>query len=177
MEGLFTSLAIAVACFLVLLPVMLILSEMWSMASPIIYSYNVNATNSTTANKISNFGNSFFYYSGDTIIVLMYFFMILGLFLSALYEGARPETLPIGLLFLIPLILITMPLADLSHAFYTNPGFANVAQYYTSSEYLSDYAPYLTALCTIIYLYLVMTRKNIISGLGFGGGGGNVIGG
>ena len=176
MEGLFTSLAIAVACFLVLLPVFLILSEMWSMASPIIYGYNLNATNSTVANSISNFGNSYFYYSGDTIIVLLYFGMIIGLFLSALYEGARPETLPIGLLFLIPLILVTMPLSDMIHAFYTNPGFANVAIYYQSSEYLADYSPYLTALVTIIYLYLVMTRKNIIAGLSNGGGGSVVSG-
>lgn len=163
-------LLIMVYVFLVLFPTMLLLSSIWSQAQPILTSNTINPyLNSTDANSITQLGNNFFYYSSDSIIVIFYFALVAALFISAIYEQARPETLPLGLLFLIPLILITFPLADLAHYFYTNPGFANVAGFYGSTEYLADNSPTITILVTIIYLVLVITKKQL--GLGNGGSG------
>ena len=167
---------IGVMVFLVLFPTMLILTEMWSMMRPIVTNSTITGNNATVNARITNLGNSFFYYSGDSIIVFMYFALVGALFLSALYEAARPETLPIGLLFMIPLIIVTLPLADLSHWFWSNPGFSNIAVYYQNTEYLSDWSPLITALVTISYLLFVVTKKQVFGG-GSGGGGSNVVSG
>ena len=104
----------------------------------------------------------------------MYFGCVIGIFLSALWEAANPATFPIGLLFLIPLLLISFPLADISHAFYTNTGFNNVAGHFTNTEYLSDNAPWLTALITVAYLLFLASRKGGTPGMPQGG---NIVGG
>jgi len=171
-------LVVGIICFLVLFPVFLIFSEMWSQMRPIVYNQTLKGTNSnyTNANAINRLGDSFFYYSGDTVIVLMYFILIVGVMISALYENAHPETLPIGLLVLIPLIIITIVLADLSHWFYSNSGFANIIAHYPSTIYLSDYAPYLTALFSIAYLVLVISKKHVFNIRG-GGPSSNVVSG
>jgi len=174
------TLEIAVVIFLVGLPIFLIFAEMWSFMSPIVTNQTITGNNASVSAKIQNLGDSFFYYSGDTILVLLYFAMIAGLFISAIYEAARPETLPIGLLFMIPLIIITLPLSDLSHWFYMSSGFSNVAHYYTATEYLADNSPLLTALFTLAYLVFVSTKKQINASLfggSSGGGGGNVVSG
>lgn len=168
-QGVIGPFILAIFCFLVLFPVFLMLASIWSYSSP----YITQGLNATDANQINNLGNAFFFNSTDEIIVLIYFGCILGVFLSALWESANPATFPIGLLFLIPLLLISFPLADISHAFYANPGFANVAGHFTGTEYLSDNAPWLTALVTIVYLLLLATRKQ---GSGVPGGG-NIVGG
>ena len=136
---------------------MLMLSEMWSQMRPFM---NNTVTGSTAATKqIDQLGDSFFYFIPDSFLVILYFGMIMALFISALYEAARPETLPIGLLFIIVLILVTFPLSDMSHAFYTNPGFANVVQYYSATEYLADNSPLLTSLFSLAYIIFVVTKK------------------
>ena len=173
-----SALIIMIYCFLVLFPVLLLLSGIWAQARPIFDNQTITGNNATVANQINRIGDSFFFYSSDSIIVLMYFALIIALFISAIYEQARPETLPIGLLFLIPLILITFPLADLAHYFYTNPGFANVAGYYGSTEYLADNSPLITILITIVYLVFVVTKRQIFGGnSGSGGGGVNIVSG
>jgi hypothetical protein len=160
MKGSITgSLLITVIVFLFLFPTLLMFSELWSYMRPVI---NNNVTGSQHAtNVIRGIGDSFFYFSADSILVILYFALVIALMISALYEAAHPETLPLGLLFLIPLILVTFPLSDIAHAFYTNPGFANVAPYYASTEYLSDNSPALTILFTLAYLVLVITKKQI----------------
>lgn len=161
---------VGIFCFLVLLPIFLMLAQIWSYAQPSV----TKGLNATDANQINNLGNSFFYNSADQIIVFIYFGCIMGIFLSALWESANPATFPIGLLFLIPLLLLSFPLADISHAFYTNPGFANVAGHFTGTEYLSDNAPWLTALVTVAYLLFLATRKQGAPGVPSGG---NIVGG
>jgi len=170
-QGVIGPLIVGVSCFLVLFPVFLMLASIWSATQPVVTA----GLNSTDANQITNLGNSFFYNSTDSIIIFMYFGCVIGLFISCLFENSNPATFPIGLLFLIPLLLISIPLADISHAFYTNPGFSNVAMHFTGTEYLSDNAPWLTALITIAYILFLATRKG-----GASGGlpiGGNIIGG
>lgn len=170
-QGFIGPLILGVFCFLVLFPVFLMLASIWSATQPVV----VAGLNATDANQITNLGNSFFYNSTDQIIIFMYFGCVIGIFISCLFESANPATFPIGLLFLIPLLLISFPLADISHAFYTNPGFANVAPHFTGTEYLSDNAPWLTALITIAYLLFLATKKG---GANNGmPGGGSVIGG
>ena len=176
MKGSMTgALIISVMCFMVALPIFLIFAEMWSYAAGPV----TQGLNATDAAVVTNLGNSFFYHTGDQFITLLYFMLIFALFVSALYEAAHPETLPIGLVFLIPLMLITLPLSDMTHAFYTNPGFANVAPYFTSSEYLSDQAPQITTIVTLIYIIFVVTKKQLLAAVGFGqaGEGGNVVSG
>jgi hypothetical protein len=147
------------------------LASIWATTQPVI----TKGLNATDANQITNLGNSFFFNSADEIIVFIYFGCVIGIFLSALWESANPATFPIGILFLIPLLIISFPLADISHAFYTNSGFANIAGHFTGTEYLSDNAPWLTALITIAYLLFLATRKG--AGAGNPGGGSNVVGG
>ena len=105
---------ILVLCFLLLFPVLLMFTSMWNYARPIIDNQTLAGTNTlglggnqSNANVINRLGDSFFYFSSDSIIVILYFALVIAFFVSALYESARPETLPLGLLFLIPLILIS----------------------------------------------------------------------
>ena len=170
-QGVIGPLVLAIFCFLVLFPVFLMLASIWSYTQP----YVTQGLNATDSNQITNLGNSFFFNSTDEIITFMYFGCVIGIFLSALYEASSPSTFPIGILFLIPLLLISFPLADISHAFYTNPGFANIAGHFTGTEYLSDNSPWLTALITVAYLLFLATRKQGQGGNP--GGGSNVIGG
>lgn len=160
----------AVVCFLVLFPVFLMLASIWSYTQPVV----TQGLNSTDANSITALGNGFYYNSTDSIIIFMYFGCIAAIFISAIFEQSNPASLPIGLLFLIPLIIISFPLANISHAFYTNAGFANVAGHFTGTQYLSDNAPWLTALVTIAYLLFLSTRKSGSSNMPSGG---NIIGG
>lgn len=171
MGGITGPLMVAVLVFTLLLPTMLILAQMWSQASPIITNQINNSTMNSSLktqaiNHITNLGNGFFYYTAPGILVLLYFMLILAVFISALYESAHPETLPIGMLFLIVLIIVTLPLTDLTHYFYTNSGFATVAPYYKSIEYLSDNSPLLTALATFGYLLFISTKKMIFGSPG-----------
>lgn len=164
-----------VVVFLLCFPVWLLMSEMWSYLSPWYSGGNTILTGSVQgSNVITALGNTTFYYIPDSALTLLYFGLIVAVFLGALYEAANPETLPIGLLFLIPLILVTMPLSDFTHWLYNQPGFANVAGYYTSSEYISDWSPLFTTLFTIGYLIFVITKKQTYGTLPSGP---NIIGG
>jgi di/tricarboxylate transporter len=173
------ALEVAIVVFLVLFPLMLIMSEMWSGMRTVVADQNVTGNNATVTTRITNLGDSFFYHMGDTTLVLIYFGLIAALFISAIYENAHPETLPIALLFIIPLILITLPLSDMSHWLYSNAGFANVAPYYQSTIYLSDNSPLITTLCTLAYVVFVITKKqtNVQYSGGSGGAGGSVVSG
>lgn len=144
---------------------------MWFYAAPFFNSNTVGSVQGS--NVIQQLGNTTFYYIPDSALTLLYFVSILGVFLGALYENAKPESLPIGLFFLIVLILVTLPLSDFSHWLYNQPGFAPIAGHYTSSEYISDNSPLFTALFTIAYLIFVITKKttagspggpNVVSG-------------
>lgn len=174
------ALIIGIICFLVLFPVLLLMTSIWAQAKPYLDNQITNSTMNATLqqealNHINGLGDSFYYNSSDAIIAFMYLALIAAFFISAIYENSSAATLPIALLFLIPLILITFPLADLSHYFYTNAGFANIAPYYKTTEYLSDNSPLITILCTVIYLVLLITKKQW--NLNGGGGGASVVSG
>lgn len=157
-----------VVVILLLFPTWLLFSEMWSYLAP--YQTATLVGSQAGSNLINQIGNTFFYYMPDGMLVLMYFGLIMAVFLSAVYENARPETFPIGLLFLIPLILITFPLSDFVHYFYSQPGFANVVGYYQSIIYISDWGPLFTILVTLAYLLFVMTKKSSSSSIPSGSG-------
>lgn len=172
-------LLIMVLCFLLLFPVLLMFSSLWLNTRITIDNQITNSTmNSTLQNEalnhINGLGNSFFLNSSDQIIILMYMALIVAFFISALYESSNPASLPLALLFLIPLILITFPLADIAHAFYTNAGFANVAGYYKGTEYLINYSPMITIVITLVYIVLLATKKGV-PGSGGGGGGTSIV--
>lgn len=166
--GMTGALLIGVVVFMLLFPTWLLFSELWSFMSPTLTPALIGSNQGSTL--IHNLGNTVFYYIPDTMLTIMYFALLMAFFLSALYENSRPETLPIGLLFLIPLILVTFPLSDFTHAFYTNPGFANVAQYYTSIEYISDWAPLFTTISTLAYIVFLVTKKQVFQDLPSGSG-------
>jgi hypothetical protein len=161
---------VSVVVFMGLFPLFMILTEIWVTAQPIIVATCPPSVPSC-AKTINQLGNETFEYIPDTALTLLYFGLIAAVFISALYEAAHPETLPIGLFFLIVLIFVTFPLSDYGHAFYTNPGFLNVSAYYSSTEYLSDNSPILTALFTLAYLLFVTTKRTtIIQGMPQGSG-------
>lgn len=156
---------VLLGCFFVAV----LFSAMWGELKPQIDNA-IAATSPQGVKVINNLGDSFFYYTQDTMLTLLYFGLVLAVFISALYENANPESFALGLLFIIPLIIVTFSLSDLAHAFYSVQGLAGVKGYFTSTEYIMDYLPVFTAIFSLGYLIFLATKKNIFKGAPSGSG-------
>lgn len=119
-----------------------------------------NATTPQGASVINNIGNIFYLDGTDSILLFMYFTLVIGSFISDYYEAADVITLPVGLLLCIPIILVTMPLSDFAYAFATSPSMLSVAPYFKSTIYLLENLPIFTAIITLANLIFVVTKKS-----------------
>lgn len=158
--------------------ILIVFSLMWLTTRTYINTA-LTPYNSLLANtpvKISSatvLGNSFFLNAGDSIIILMYFMLILASFLSARSEGSDSASFVIGLAMLLVGIIVSFPLSDFGHFFLTNAQVTPAATYYKGSMYLIENMPIIVAVSTFVYLLLVATNKKSPQFPSVGGGGGN----
>lgn len=144
--------------------VFVLFTAMWIYERPSITKFLVseglkNSTSQTAAVPELITADQFFYHAGDSIATFIYFALIFALFIRAIYEGADPAVLPLGLLILIPLIIVTFPLADAAHSFASQSLLKGAANYYSSTLYLLENAPIITAVVSLIYLIFLGMRR------------------
>lgn len=135
----------------------IIMANIWVQAKPLI----VNSTTTQGGKVIAGIGDTFYLTGADSILVFFYFISVLGVFISGYYENADAITLPIGILFLIPLILITFPLSDFAYHLITSQS-ATVANHFGGTVYLLAWLPVFTTIITLGYLIFVVTKKNML---------------
>lgn len=135
----------------------IVMANIWVQAKPLI----LNSTTASGAKVIAALGDTFYLTGTDSLLVFFYFISVVGVFVSAYYESADPNTLPIGILFLIPLILITFPLSDFAYHFIASQP-AAVADHFSGTLYILAWLPVFTTVITLGYLIFVVRKNNLM---------------
>ena len=124
----------------------------------------ISNLNATEQNQILGLGNSYFFNSSQILLIFIYFVMILASIIAASYEGASTTyTLVLGIFFLIIALIVSMALSDAAHTFLMQNALVPYTKaHFQMGVYLLDNLPILTGIFIIMYMVIVITRKEIL---------------